>query len=200
MGRQFEFNRDETLTKAMEVFWQKGYKATSMKDLIEEMGIQPGSIYNTFGDKHSLFIKSIKHYGQVVTSNALKILNAPGSPSENIKKFFYEMVNRPAGKKSMGCLIVNTVVELAPHDKEAAEVVNGVLKSIENAFFKCLKKAQDLGEVSSDANISALASYYSSSTHGLLVTCKSEAPKKQMQDIVEVILSTLPKVEFRSSR
>ena len=74
MGRQFEFNRDEALTKAMEVFWQKGYKATSMKDLIEEMGIQPGSIYNTFGDKHSLFIESIKHYGQVVTSNALKIL------------------------------------------------------------------------------------------------------------------------------
>ena len=76
MGRHYEFNKEETLTKAMQVFWRKGYKATSMKDLIEEMGIQPGSIYNTFGDKHSLFIESIKHYGEVVTSNTIKILNA----------------------------------------------------------------------------------------------------------------------------
>ncbi len=68
MGRHFEFNRDETLSKAMSVFWQKGYKATSMKDLVDEMGIQPGSIYNTFGDKHSLFIGwAVNHFLKKLT-------------------------------------------------------------------------------------------------------------------------------------
>jgi len=181
MGRHFEFNRDETLSKAMSVFWQKGYKATSMKHLVDEMGIQPGSIYNTFGDKHSLFIESIKHYGQVVTSNTIKVLNADGSPLENIRKFFEDMINRPSDKQCIGCLVVNTVVELAPHDEEAAEVVNKILKNIQMAFYDCLLKAQALGEISGESNIKALASYFASSTHGLLVTGKSAAGRKQMK-------------------
>ena len=191
MGRHFEFNRDETLSKAMSVFWQKGYKATSMKDLVDEMGIQPGSIYNTFGDKHSLFIESIKHYGEVVTSNTIKILNVEGAPLENIRKFFQEMIERPSDKQCIGCLIVNTVVELAPHDEQAAEVVNTILKNIERAFYDCLLKAQELGEISAESNIKALASYFASSTHGLLITGKSAAGRDQMKDIVNVILSTL---------
>ena len=191
MGRHFEFNRDETLSKAMNVFWQKGYKATSMKDLVDEMGIQPGSIYNTFGDKHSLFIESIKHYGEVVTSNTIKILNVEGAPLENIRKFFQEMIERPSDKQCIGCLIVNTVVELAPHDEQAAEVVNTILKNIERAFYDCLLKAQELGEISAESNIKALASYFASSTHGLLITGKSAAGRDQMKDIVNVILSTL---------
>jgi len=191
MGRHFEFNRDETLSKAMSVFWQKGYKATSMKDLVDEMGIQPGSIYNTFGDKHSLFIESIKHYGEVVTSNTIKVLNEGESPVENITKFFHDMISRPYDKQCIGCLVVNTVVELAPHDEQAAEVVNTILKNIEKAFYDCLLKAQVLGQISGESNIKALASYFASSTHGLLVTGKSAAGRQQMKDIVDVILSTL---------
>lgn len=191
MGRHFEFNREKTLTKAMEVFWQKGYKATSIKDLIDHTGLKPGSIYNTFGDKHSLFIAAIEHYGEVVTTQTIKVLNSPGSPVENIKKFFNEIINRSSDRKCRGCLITNTVVELAPHDEETAKVVNSMLKKIERAFYECLKEAQELGEVSNESNIEALASYYSSSTHGLIVTGKSATSRKQMKNIVDVILSTL---------
>ena len=191
MGRHYEFNRDETLSKAMSVFWQKGYKATSMKDLVEQMGIQPGSIYNSFGDKHSLFIESIKYYGEVVTSNTIKVLNDGESPAGNIRKFFQDTISRPADKQCIGCLVVNTVVELAPHDEQVAEAVNTILKNIEKAFYNCLLKAQELGEISAESNIKALASYFASSTHGLLVTGKSAAGRQQMKDIVDVILSTL---------
>ena len=191
MGRQHEFNREETLTKAMQVFWQKGYKATSMKDLVEEMGIQPGSIYNTFGDKHSLFIAAIEHYGEVVTTNTLKMLDADGSPMENIKNFFNEMISRPMDKQCKGCLIVNTVVELAPHDDESAKVVNVILRKIEKAFYDCLKKAVELGEISRDKDIKALSRYLASSTHGILVTGKSKASREELEDIVKVVLETL---------
>lgn len=191
MGRQQEFNREETLNKAMHVFWQKGYKATSMKDLVEEMGIQPGSIYNTFGDKHSLFIAAIEHYGDVVTTNTLRMLSAEGSPTGNIKKFFNEMISRPMDKQCKGCLIVNTVVELAPHDDESAKVVNEILRKIEMAFYDCLIKAVELGEISKEKDIKALSRYLASSTHGLLVTGKSKADREELEDIVKVVLKVL---------
>ncbi|NIP39005.1 MAG: TetR/AcrR family transcriptional regulator [Candidatus Dadabacteria bacterium] len=191
MGRHYEFNRDETLSKAMRVFWQKGYKATSIKDLVDEMGIQPGSIYNTFGDKHTLFLESIKHYGDVVTSNTIRVLNEGPSPVENIREFFTQMIERPYDKRCIGCLVVNSVVELAPHDQQTADVVNRILKNIDKAFYDCLQKAQALGEISPESNIKALASYFASCTHGLLVTGKSNASSEQMKDIVEVMLSAL---------
>lgn len=191
MGRHYEFDREQNLTKAMQIFWKKGYKATSMKDLVDEMGIQPGSIYNSYGDKHTLFLESIKHYGEVVTSNTLKVLNGGPSPVQNIKRFFTDMIERPYDKRSIGCLVVNSVVELAPHDEQTAEVANGILNKIESAFYDCLHRAQELGEISPESNTKALASYFASSTHGLLVMGKSNASTEQMKDIVDVMLSTL---------
>ena len=191
MGRNFEFNREETLNKAMQVFWQKGYKATSMKDLVDEMGIQPGSIYNSFGDKHSLFLEAVRHYGDVVTTNALKSLEGEGSPLQNLRNFFNDMVSLPGDKKCRGCLIVNSVVELSPHDKETAKIVKSIMKRIEKSFYNCLSRAQDLGEIDSRKDIKALSRYFASSTHGLLVTGKSNASKEEMQDIVNVIFESL---------
>ncbi len=191
MGRNFEFNREETLNKAMQVFWQKGYKATSMKDLMQEMGLQPGSVYNSFGDKHTLFLEALTHYGDVVTTNTLKILEQDGSPLENLHKFYKEIVLRPTDKKCRGCLIVNSVVELSPHDEETAKIVKNIMKRIEVSFYNCLLRAQQLGEISKDKNITALSRYFASSTHGLLVTGKSNASEEELQDVVNVIFESL---------
>ncbi len=191
MGRNFEFNREETLNRAMQVFWQKGYKATSIKDLIDEMGIQPGSIYNTFGDKHSLFIEVIRHYGEVVTTNALKSLEQEGSPLQNLRNFFNEIITRPNDKKCKGCLIVNTVVELAPHDNETSDILRQIMQKIELSFYNCLKKAQEQREIPENKDIKALSRYFASSTHGLLVTGKSNASRYEMQDVVKIIFDSL---------
>ena len=191
MGRNFEFNRGETLNRAMQVFWQKGYKATSIKDLIDEMGIQPGSIYNTFGDKHSLFIEVIRHYGEVVTTNALKSLDQEGSPLQNLRNFFNEIITRPNDKKCKGCLIVNTVVELAPHDNETSDILRQIMQKIELSFYNCLKKAQEQHEIPENKDIKALSRYFASSTHGLLVTGKSNTSRDEMQDVVKIIFDSL---------
>ena len=191
MARPYEFNREEKLSKAMDVFWEKGYKATSIQDLVDRMGIKRGSIYNTFGDKHSLFLAAVEHYGQSVTSQTIKILGSPESPVENIKKFFYEIINKSSNRKSRGCLISNTIVELAPHDKEAAREVKKLLNRIENAFFRCLNKAIELGELPSGTDAKVMSRFFATSTHGLIVIGKSDVSCKQMKDIVEVILSTL---------
>lgn len=191
MGRPYEFDREETLSKAMELFWEKGYKATSIEDLVDRMGIKRGSIYNTFGDKHSLFIAAVEYYAKEVTSRTIKILESPGSPLENIKLFFETIVNTPSDKKTRGCLISNTVVELAPHDEEIADTVRIILERIQNAFLHCLDKAVELGELPEDTDTKALSHFLATSTHGLIVTGKSAVDNKQVKNVVDVILSTL---------
>ncbi len=191
MGRPHEFDRKETLSKAMDVFWEKGYKATSIQDLVDHMGIKRGSIYNTFGDKHSLFIAAVEYYGEEVTSKTIQVLESEGSPVENIRIFFETIVNTPSERKTRGCLISNTVVELAPHDDQVADAVKVVLEKIQNAFLNCLNRAVELGELPEDTNTKVLSQFLATSTHGLIVTGKSALNPKEVKDVVDVILSTL---------
>jgi len=191
MGRPYEFDREETLSKAMDLFWEKGYKATSIQDLVDRMGIKRGSLYNTFGDKHSLFIAAVEHYAEEVTSKTIKVLESEGSPIENIRLFFETIVNTPANRKTRGCLISNTVVELAPHDKKVAKTVRQILKRIQTAFLNCLNKAVELGELPKDTDTKVLSHFLATSTHGLIVTGKSALNPKEVKDVVDVILSTL---------
>lgn len=191
MGRPYEFDRQETLSKAMEVFWEKGYKATSIQDLVDRMGIKRGSIYNTFGDKHSLFIEAVKYYAEEVTSKTIKVLESDGSPIENIRLFFETIVNTPPNRKTRGCLISNTVVELAPHDEKVADTVRIILERIQTTFLNCLDRAVELGELPKDTDTKALSHFLATSTHGLIVTGKSARNPKEVKDVVDVILSTL---------
>ena len=191
MGRPYEFDREETLSKAMDVFWEKGYKATSIQDLVDHMGIKRGSIYNTFGDKHSLFVAAVKYYGEEVTSRTIKVLESEGSPVGNIRLFFETIVNTPSERKTKGCLISNTVVELAPHDEQVAETVKQILDKIQSAFLNCLNRAVELGELPKDTNTKVLSQFLATSTHGLMVTGKSSLDPKEVKDVVDVILSTL---------
>ncbi len=191
MGRPYEFDREETLSKAMDVFWEKGYKATSIQDLVDHMGIKRGSIYNTFGDKHSLFIAAVEYYGEEITSKTIKVLESNSSPVENVRLFFETIVNTPADRKTRGCLISNTVVELAPHDEQVAETVKQILDKIQSAFLDCLNRAVELGELPKDTNTKVLSQFLATSTHGLIVTGKSPLDPKEVKDVVDVILSTL---------
>lgn len=191
MGRPYEFDREETLFKAMEVFWEKGYKATSIQDLVDRMGIKRGSIYNTYGDKHSLFIAALEFYAKEINYKRIKMLEQEGSPLLNIKNFFEEIINIPPEKKARGCLISNTIVELAPHDAKVAETLRQLHKNIQNAFLNCLNKAVKIGELPQGTDTNALASFFANSTHGLIVIGKSAPDPIETRKVVDVILSTL---------
>lgn len=191
MGRHFGFNREEALTKAMNVFWQKGFRSTSMKDLVDNMGIQPGSIYNTFGDKRTLFIEAVKHYDDVITSRMLRVLYSPGSPVTNLRAFFEQLIETPEEAKTRGCLLSNSIVEVAPHDREIAEILNKLFLKEQEAFKQCLSKAVEQGEIDKNTDIDSLSSYLVTCTHGLLVTGKSLPEKKRMKAVVDVIMSNM---------
>lgn len=191
MGRPYEFDKEETLSKAMELFWEKGYKATSIQDLVDHMGIKRGSIYNTFGDKHSLFIASLEFYAEQFTYKRIAILEEEGSPLRNIRRFFENVASIPMDRKTRGCLISNTVAELAPHDDKVATCVRGMMERIQTAFLDCLNRAVEAGELPKDTDTKVLARFLATSNHGLMITGKSVLNPKEINDVVDVILSTL---------
>ncbi len=191
MGRPYEFDKEETLSKAMEIFWEKGYKATSIQDLVDYMGIKRGSIYNTFGDKHSLFIASLEYYAEQFTYKRIAVLEEEGSPLDNIRRFFENVVNIPMERKARGCLISNTVVELAPHDEKVAACVRIMLERMQTAFLNCLNRAVKAGELPSDTDTKVLSRFLATSNHGLMITGKSVLNPEEIKDVVDVILSTL---------
>ncbi|MEB3283198.1 MAG: TetR/AcrR family transcriptional regulator [Lyngbya sp.] len=192
MARQKEFNREEVLAKAMETFWRYGYEGTSVQDLIESMGINRGSLYDTFGDKRSLFLEAIAHYDETVVRCAIARLEAPGASKPAIVDYFQSLVDRMvADKERRGCFVTNTAVELCPHDPDTAQRVASNLKRIEQAFYTALSRAQEKGEISPENNLQALARYLTCNLQGLRVISKVNPDAQVLQEIVQIVLSVL---------
>lgn len=199
MARQKGFDREAVLVKAMETFWRYGYEGTSVQDLVESMGINRGSLYDTFTDKRSLFLEAIAHYEATIVQNLVKSLEAPGASKQAIIDYFNSVVDRILeDPERRGCLITNTAIELCAHDSETATRVTNNLKRIEKAFYTALSRAQAQGELSQDQDLHALGSFLTCSLQGLRVMSRVNPSRKPLQDVVKVILSVLDSREFES--
>src|SRR5882762_5197437 len=100
MARHKEFDRDEALHKAMEVFWSRGYKATSIQDLVKHMGINRQSLYDTFGDKHALYLLALDRYREIEVRKLFDLLERPGSVKKNLRQLFAAVVEGALGDRS----------------------------------------------------------------------------------------------------
>ena len=176
----------------MEVFWRKGYEATSIQDLVDYMGINRGSLYDTFSDKHTLFLDAIAHYRHTVVEQAFARLAAPGASKQAIIDHFHAVVDRViADGRPWGCLMTNTIVELSAHDSAIAARTQTNLQQIEDTFYKALVRAQQQDELKPDKDLRALARYLTASMQGLRVISKVTPDPDVLRDIVKVILSAL---------
>jgi TetR/AcrR family transcriptional repressor of nem operon len=191
IGRPTEFDRQEALEKSMELFWRNGYEATSLAELIEEMGIGRQSLYNTFGDKHSLFIEAAKHYANSSGQHLVNTLQSPGSPVGNVRKALEQVVEFLISGKCRGCLVTNSIVELAPHDDEVRELVHAMVNRVEKAIKSTLDRAVKEGEISANADTKAMARFLNTTVHGLVVMGKATESRAVLKDVVKVALSTL---------
>lgn len=191
MGRPKAFEPAVALEHAMELFWRKGYEATSVQDLVEGMGINRQSIYDTFGDKHALFVEAVRHYHEKVVAQIPVLLGGPGSPIANIRRVLKFVSDFSVDGEGRGCLVTNTVVELAPHDSAVAEMVCAVLREVESAFYAALVRAAESGELPAGANPRALARFFTSTVQGIVVMGKASASRAAVRDIAKVALSVL---------
>lgn len=175
----------------MEEFWRRGYDGTSVQNLLDAMGINRGSMYNSFGDKQSLFVMAVEHYCTRQRETVSAVLKRDGSPLENVREWIR---SRAAGSKSgpvRGCLVTNTAVEASPHIAEAADTLTYHLSWLERTLRNALDRAVDSGELSHLTDTRALARFLVSTDQGVMVLGRAGASTETLDDIVGVALNAL---------
>ena len=192
MPRLKEFEPDAALDRAMHLFWEKGYEATTMQDLVDRMGINRFSVYSTFGSKHELFLKALDRYRDAIAlSGPLRVLEQ-GKGLKSIRKYFQETVDFFASREGWrGCLMTNSSVETAPHDLQTATKVNTHLKRLENAFYKALIYEKRSGDYRGKKNIRDIARFLTGAALGLCVMARGRPGREVLQSHVRVTLSVL---------
>ncbi len=145
VGRPREFDEGEVLEHALEAFWKKGYEATSLADLCDCTGLHKGSLYQTFGDKHQLFMQSLEHYAEQTFREVASVAFQSDSPLENIKAVVHKICQDVG--HSRGCMMINTIVELAPHDPEVKAALGKIGEKRVRMMTDLIDKAQQAGEI-----------------------------------------------------
>lgn len=190
MPRTKEFEPGEALDAAMQLFWRKGYAATSLRDLLDGMGIGYGSLYNTFGDKHALFLASLDRFRELRTSWIDEVLEDSGL--SGIEEVFRRTVDGLVGfEPRRGCLLANTAVELGPHDAEVAAKISRYVRHTEAVFERAVIRAQEAGEIPVDRDPRALARFLVNALHGLRVLARVGTDRAVLEDAVRVALDVL---------
>jgi TetR/AcrR family transcriptional repressor of nem operon len=169
-----QFDVDAALGRAMEAFWFQGYEATSTQDLLDRMGINRGSLYDTFGSKRELFLKALKHYQATYQEPKVAAAAEGRTPRETIGALFDGLAAEALdGSGRCGCLLVNTALELAPHDEEIARVVAEGLRDIEAFFRQTIEQGQRIGEIPGHVDSAEVARTLLGLVIGLRVLARS---------------------------
>ena len=176
----------------MELFWRRGYEATSMRSLLEGMGLGRGSFYDTYGDKRALFLAALDRFEKNRTTWALEVLETSLSPVAGIEEVFGRTLESLVGyEPRRGCLLANSAVELAPHDPEVAAHISGYVRRLEGAFEDALERARKMGEIPKGSKPTALARFLVTSLHGLRVMARAGAERETLEDAVGVTLKAV---------
>ncbi len=166
-GPDKQFDTEVALGKAMEVFWAHGYEATSLSELLKNMGIGKKSLYDTFGNKQSLFLKALDYYARTTLGNIRDRLGADGSPLTNLKHLLMEWQQMHSQPGSCGCMLGTNIADFNTDDEAIASIMRVYLKQVEDAFTATLKRAQAAGELSPSANPRNLARLLLCTTQGI---------------------------------
>lgn len=192
MARPREFEEEAVVEAALAVFWRQGYQATSIQDLVEATGVNRGSLYDTFGDKHGLFLEAVDYYRRRYTARRLAQLEAPGPLRQKLAGFFEEVIEFSVGEgRLLGCLMTNCAIELAPHDRDAAVAVAASMGAMEKAFHRLLTAAQQDGELSAEKSPRDLARFLTATSNGLRVMAKVSPQRPALKSVVRVALQAL---------
>jgi len=192
MARKKDFDEDELLGKAAELFWRKGYNGTSAQDLVDCLNINRSSLYNTYTDKRTLFKKSLSLYQTRETGAMLSMLAKATDPEATVKQIFDGLIKESVEDLLLkGCFMVNTAVELAGQDKEIGDMVNNNNLSVEDALTKLIENGQQQGQFSTRKTARKLARFVFANITGIKVAARIGADEQTLRDIADVAISSL---------
>ncbi|MEO3817970.1 TetR family transcriptional regulator [Plantactinospora sp. B24E8] len=192
MARAKEFDPDTVLQQALELFWRRGYEATSMADLVEHLGIAKASIYATFGNKQEFYAKALRRYLDTTDPRIMAELSQPGPVLPAVKSLVERYVTEAAeDDQQLGCMVVNSAVELAARDPGVARLVEASWAHLETALTSALMRAKAQGELSADADPQALARFLLVFFQGVRVLERTLDAGIRLRDAAAVALSAL---------
>lgn len=193
MARTKEFDPDAALRSALDLFWERGYEATSMADLVEHLGIGRASIYATFGNKRDLYLKALDRYGELRCAPLTRELSEPGRALPAVRAVVRRFAAEAADEacRARGCLVTNTAAELAPHDSDAARRVELNWTQLETLLHSALLRAQAQGELPQERDARALARMLLVLLQGVRVVGKASSDPARVRDAAEQALALL---------
>ncbi|MEU2258382.1 TetR/AcrR family transcriptional regulator [Nocardia xishanensis] len=192
MARTKEFDPDVVLDLAMDLFWQRGFEATSMADLVGHLGIAKASIYAAFGCKHELFTKALQRYLQLADDRITTALSQPGPALPAIRALIDRFVTEACVEhRYLGCLVSNAAVELAARDPDIAALVESGWASWEATFTAAFTRAQAQGELATDRDPRALARFLLVFLQGVWVFERTPYAATRLHDAAQVAAAFL---------
>ena len=201
MARPRSFDESAAMDLVVRQFWARGFEATSVRDLEAATGLGVASLYNAFGSKRELFRIALVHYSEQRTRECLRQIERLPSPADRIRTFVARLIEAAAGDaERMGCLVINTAIELGPHDEEVAAIVAVHLDEVEAFFRRNFEAAQLSGEADASVSAADAARSFSTLMFGFRVLARIRPDRETMEGAVRPLLALLNNDEIRSLR
>lgn len=192
MGRLKEFDQDKAIDGAVDCFWARGYEATSVRDLAAHMGIGGASLYNAYGGKRALFVAALERYANRSSRERIARLEATGRPRQAIEAFLAEIIDRSLKDRARkGCLLVNSALDVAPHDAEIGKVVAGYLEEIRAFFQRSIEAARRAGQVPRDIDAAGVSAHLLGILLGIRVLARARPDRALLDSVVRPALDLL---------
>ena len=188
VGRPRGFEEDRVLDAAMNTFWNQGYEGTSLKDLCSATGLHKGSLYQAFGDKHQLFLKSLKYYMEQSFKEVAASAYLHDSPMANLRSLLKEITTKCI--EGEGCMVINSLVEMAPHDQEVKQMIDQSYAMKQRFLTDLIDRAQRDGEITIKQDPDRLAAVLMVTLAGLAATVKGFSNTDHVSYVLEDVLSS----------
>lgn len=183
-----QFDEQEVIALALDVFWRKGLHDATMQDLAAATGVQRGSLYNAYGDKEAIFLRAFDKYAAQFLEAAGKALSE-GDAAARLRTFLdMIVVNMTSGSPQRGCLTTRTALDAGISSEDVRERVQGVLGRLEQLVGKAIGSAS---ENISAADANRLARVVVTFTRGLAVMERAGYSRKQLRDAVSTFVDAV---------
>lgn len=192
MSRTTLYNRQEALERAIQLFWQKGFHATSLKDIEQALDMRPGSIYAAFGNKDGLFQEALEHYAKASLTELERILASYESPLLGLAAYMRQLGGICDKKTpSRACMLVKSLLELGAREQLALDKVEKLLAGMETRFIECFIEAQRLGELDSELDTARLGRRLQAEVMGLRAFAQRDVESTAVQALAEDMASSI---------
>jgi len=192
MARTKAFDPDTAVAAAVDIFWQRGYANTSIQDLVDELGLNRGSIYGTFGSKHELFVTALTKYCDEAPRPLLDALDADGPLVPRLRRALVGLVDADLAEPARrGCLLINSVMENMPSDDKTAELFDRTTRTIRLSFESAIRSAQTNGELPRTTDPAVAATFLLTTLQGLRVMARGAHDRMSLVASVDLALSAL---------